>query len=108
MFALCSPRMSMCADARHARFVFGLCPDLAATNVATIVGIGLGREQGTEAQVCANLIAQKSLCTLIAQGRQSESHPSFDRRIVWIRDLHYRAGDTFQRCHVETGTELHS
>jgi len=53
-FALCSPMMlPMKRAAALDYLVFGLCPGLAATKLAIIVGLGLGQPQETEAQVCA-------------------------------------------------------
>lgn len=45
IFALYSSSMAVRANTCHARFVFGLCPCLAASHLAIIVGIGVGREQ---------------------------------------------------------------
>jgi hypothetical protein len=40
-FALCSPKITVCAIGCHARFVFNSCPSVAPTNAAVIVGIVL-------------------------------------------------------------------
>ncbi len=40
-FAVCSPTMTACTLGCYARFVFNLCPSVAPTNAAAVVGIGL-------------------------------------------------------------------
>jgi hypothetical protein len=40
-FALCSHRVNLCVNGCHARFVFNLCPRVAPTHAAVVVGIGL-------------------------------------------------------------------
>jgi len=52
-FALYSPMMLPMKRAAAIDLAFGLCPGLAATKLAIIVGLGLGQPQETEAQVCA-------------------------------------------------------
>jgi len=52
-FALYSPIMLPMKRAAAIDLAFGLCPGLAATKLAIIVGLGLGRPQETEGRVCA-------------------------------------------------------
>lgn len=76
-FAVCSPSISVCANACHARFAFGLRPNLAATNAAIVVGVGSRLEKGTEAQVCATWLHREVCAPRVHDdGRESRRSAS--------------------------------